>query len=150
MRTGFFLLLLFLGAAEGRASSAPLLGHWFFYKKIFRGVEMPEPPEATLRLHFEFHPGGISRLYWWHEGEPGRCAREGRYRVEGSVLVEEATWIDPSNHPSCGRDPDMQKGKVSRTRFFVRDGDLHTFLPFGDEELVYVWKRVGAASRFDR
>lgn len=139
----FLLLLLFSQAALAGGSQEELLGHWFFYKKIYQGAEMPGPPGATLRLHFEFLPDGASRLYWWHEGEGDRCAREGRYFVENGVIIEEATWVDPGNHPNCSRDPDMREGKTSRIPFRLVGGDLHLHLPLAGESLIYVWRKIG-------
>lgn len=138
--------LLFLLAGVAFLSSAVAadrpVGKWLFYKKIYRGMEMPEPPEATLRLHFEFAEDGSSRLYWWHEGEGDRCERAGRYTLDGNVIVEEATWVNPKNHPDCARDPDMQTGKVTRTPYEIRGGDLWLTLPFSDESLIYVWRKL--------
>lgn len=141
------LLLLFSGAslaADGAPPAPGIAGHWQFYMKIYQGIEMPESPSATLRLHFEFSQDGVSRLYWWHEGDSDHCRREGRYRVEGSTLVDEVTWVDPENTFGCGSDPDMQLGRVTRTPFSFRADDLVLDFHLGDEPLYMVWKRIGA------
>jgi hypothetical protein len=142
MEAVILLLCLMLLPFGAQASGASPVGHWLFYKKIYQGMEIPEPPGATLRLHFEFRADGASRLYWWHEGELDRCAREGRYFVENGVIVEEATRVDPENHPVCGRDPDMREGKVSRIPFRLDGKDLYLYLPLADDTLVYVWERI--------
>lgn len=134
-------LVLGLGAMPSFAEDS-LVGHWFYYEKIFQGQPMPEPPEATLRLHFEFYADGTDRLYWWHEGEEDLCSRTGKYRLEKGELVDTVIAVDPDNHPSCGRDPDMQLGKTTRTPYSYVGGDLHLALPFGEDTLVYVWKRM--------
>lgn len=125
----------------GELQEAPV-GHWFYYKKIYQGKEMPEPPHATLRLYYEFRADGTSRLYWWHEGENDLCDREGRYTIEGNVIVEKTTKVDPNNHPSCSRDPDMQEGKTTRIPFRMKSDGLHLYLPFSDDFLIYVWRNV--------
>lgn len=138
-------LLLFLQAYAGESASAisqqDLIGHWQFYKKIYRGIEMPEPPEATLRLHFEFYPDGTDRLFWWHEGEGDWCERIGKYSLEGQELVDEIVWVNPKNTMECARDPDMQKGRVTRTLISLEKGDLHFHLNLGDETLIYIWRK---------
>lgn len=122
-------------------SSPSVEGRWQFYKKIFKGQEMPEPPSATLRMFYEFTPQGESRLWWWHEGERDHCQRRGKFRVEGETLVDETTWIDPDNTMHCAQDPDMQPGKVSRTPFRFRGPDLSLELHINGEPLEMVWRR---------
>lgn len=137
------MVLFFLAAPSFAGGGGELLvGHWFYFKKIYQGREMLEPPEATLRLHYKFFADGTSRLYWWHDGEQDRCEREGRYHLENGTIVEEALNVDPGNHPFCSRDPDMQEGRVTRTRFEMVEGNLHLYLPFADDFLVYVWKKI--------
>lgn len=136
-----YLLFPVIGFA-GETDPSPV-GHWFYVMKIYRGHEMPEPPEASLRLHYEFRADGSSRLYWWHEGEADLCEREGRYRIEDGFIVEQALKVNPRNHPSCSRDPDMQEGRITRTRYELINGRLHLHLPLADEFLIYVWKKIG-------
>lgn len=133
-----FCLIASLACAEEPA----LPGHWQFYKKIFRGTEMPEPPSANLRMHFEFTEQGDSRLWWWHEGESDHCQRKGRWKLEENLLVDEVAWVDPENTPECAKDPDMQLGKVNRTPYKFRGPDLSLELHLGDEPLEMVWKRI--------
>ena len=134
------LLLTFLATTTAFAESLP--GKWFYYKKVYREQEMPEPPEATLRLFFEFTETGESRLYWWHEGQNDHCERRGRYYVEGEVLVDQVTWVDPKNTYGCSSDPDMRLGRVTRTLLHFSDRDLWLNIGLGNESLFYVWKRV--------
>lgn len=143
MRAALFLFLLLLYARASPASPG-LAGHWFYYMKIYQGQEMPEPPHATLRLHYEFTATGESRLYWWHEGQDDRCERRGRYFVSEGKIVDQVVWVDPSNHFACANDPDMQYGRVTRTPFHIYDGDLYLRIAFGNDELFYVWRKIGA------
>jgi hypothetical protein len=133
-------LLLFLWAEAGAASAVE--GHWFFYKKIYQKQEIPEPPGATLRMHFEFSPAGESSLYWWHEGEGDYCRRTGKYAVDGGHIVDEVTWVDPRNSKHCGQDPDMQLGRRTRSSFYFHGPDLAIRFHLGDEPLDLVWKKI--------
>ncbi len=137
----YAMAILNLCAGEARASE-PILGHWFFYKKIYLGHEMPEPPSATLRMHFEFEANGVSVLYWWHEGEGDFCRRRGKYSVQGSMLVDEVIWVDPDNSEKCSDDPDMQLGRKTKTPYYFRGPDLALKFHIGDEELDLVWKKL--------
>ena len=120
-----------------------IVGHWFYYKKIYKGTEMPEPPEATLRLHFEFYADGTDKLYWTHVGETDHCIRKGKYKFEKNELVDDVVWVDPDNSAECGRDPDMQQGKTTRTPIsFHENGDMWFHLFLGGDDLMYVWKRL--------
>lgn len=134
-------LLLLLVLSVFASADSSLDGHWQYVAKVYQGVTMPEPPEASLRLHFEFHDG-ISRLYWWHEGESDFCERLGKFDYVDGYLVDEVTWVNPRNTLECGRDPDMQQGRVSRTPVSFQDGQMVFHLVLGDEPLLYVWKRM--------
>ncbi len=136
------LWLLGLLATPSFAAEESVVGHWQYYKKIFDGQEMPEPPSATLRLHFQFSAEGESKLWWWHEGDTDHCQRKGKYKIEGNLLVDEVTWVDPENTQFCSEDRDMQLGKISRTPFKLADGDLSLELHLNDKPLYMVWKRL--------
>lgn len=140
------LALLFLLAPFASAGvnpgTEPVVGHWFFYKKLYQGQEMPEPPGATLRMHFEFLEGGESLLYWWHEGEGDHCKRKGKYYVEDGHIVDEVTWVDPENTMHCSQDPDMHLGRKTRTPYYFYGQDLALRFHLGDEPLDLIWKKM--------
>jgi hypothetical protein len=135
-----FLQLILSPAAP--AAQPTLVGHWVFFEKVYDGQEMPEPPTATLRMHFEFTAGGESRLYWWHEGDTDHCSRRGRYSVDGNTLVDEVTWVDPQNTRDCSDDPDMQPGRRTRTPFYFRGDNLAIRFQLDGSSLDMVWKKV--------
>jgi hypothetical protein len=139
-----FLLILTLVLPLQASAEDSLVGHWFYFLKIFRGQEMPERPEATLRLHYELYEDGRSHLYWWHEGEGDRCETMGLWSVEEGILVDKVTWVDPRNSMACGSDPDMQMGRVTRTPYSFDKGNLRLHLRLSDDWLIYVWKKIGA------
>lgn len=128
-------------AMDARAEDT-VVGHWAYFMKVYKGEEIPETPEDTLRLRYELKPDGASRLYWWHEGERDHCQRTGKYKIEDSILVDQTEWVDPANTQLCSQDPDMQPGKVTRTPFKFTDGNLVIRLQLGEEELFYVWRRI--------
>lgn len=136
------LLLLSLEAFAGVPAATPVDGHWLFYKKLYQGQEMPEGPNATLRMHFEFLPDGESLLYWWHEGEDDFCRRRGRFTVEADQIVDEVTWVDPANARICADDPDMRLGRKTRTPYYFYGPDLALRFHLGDENLDFVWKKI--------
>ncbi len=142
------ILLALLSTLPAHAGDAPsLVGKWTFYKKVFDGQEMPESPQASLRLHFDFSASGDSSLYWWHEGDTDHCAQKGRYHVEGQTLVDEITWVDPANTVDCSSDPDMQQGRTTRTPFYFRGDDLAIRFQINGDPLDMVWKRTEAEGK---
>ena len=141
--------LLFVGGLSAQAMGNPterILGKWFFYKKIYQNIEMPEPPEATLRLFFEFFPDGTDHLYWTHVGENDICERKGKYRLTnnstGFTLSDEILWVNPKNSGECSRDPDMQVGRKTNTPASFMGNDFALHLDLGGDPLIYVWKKV--------
>lgn len=144
MKKFFFLLLLLFTPVFAQAS---IVGHWFYYEKIYRGQLMPEPPESTLRLHFRFSATGESQLTWWHEGSPEFCERKGSYSVENNLLIDTVIWLNPANSHECSADPDMQLGRVTKTPISFEGPDLFLHLHIGDDPLIYVWKRLDPEDR---
>ncbi len=141
-RSFLLALLLFSPVLLAGTPSPSVTGHWFFYKKIYQKQEMPEPPDASLRMHFEFTDEGQSLLYWWHEGENDFCRRHGEYFLTEGVIVDKVTWVDPENSRECGSDPDMQLGRITRTPYYFHNGDLAIRFHLGDEPLDLVWKKI--------
>jgi hypothetical protein len=135
------LLLTLLLTLSAAAADSTIVGHWLYYKKIFRDIPMPEPPHAPLRLRFDFFPDGTNRLYWWREGQGDWCERMGKYRLEDGILEDKVTWVNPRNSAECARDPDMQLGRVTRTPVTFVDGDFHLHLHLGDDPLCMSGKR---------
>lgn len=139
--------MLVLGSSAAKAED-PIVGRWMYFMKVYQGQEMPEGPEATLRLFFEFSADGKSKLYWYHQGERDHCTRTGHYVVEKGMLVDTVDWVDPKNTYGCDQDPDMQNGKVTRTPIsFDKQGNLMMELQLGEEQLFYVWKKTGETGK---
>ncbi|MCO5143348.1 MAG: hypothetical protein M9962_09690 [Oligoflexia bacterium] len=136
----FFFSIFYALTTEAMPPS--IVGHWFYYKKIYQGQEYPERPSSTLRLHFEFNEDGESHLYWWHEGLGDHCSRKGRFYIENDHIVDEVVWVDPNNTADCAYDPDMQKGRKTKTPYYFILDDLVVRFHIGGEPLDYVWKRI--------
>lgn len=142
-----FALLLWLATAPVQAAEMPeartsVVGHWQFSGKIYNGTEMPEDPDARLRMFFTFYANGESRLAWYHTDENFHCQRKGRYQVVGDQIQEEVTWVDPKNSYGCGDDPDMQLGKKSKTPFYFRGADFVLRFFLNEDPLDLIWKRI--------
>ena len=138
----FILILLWCFPSLVWAADPSVVGHWFFYKKVYQGEDMLEPPGATLRLHFEFSAKGESFLYWWHEGAGDHCARRGQYTFNGGVLFDEIVWVDPKNSPECADDQDMQMGRKTKTPIHFIGDDLAIQFQLDGEPLDMVWKKI--------
>ncbi|MGZ3694271.1 MAG: hypothetical protein ACXWQO_08725 [Bdellovibrionota bacterium] len=142
MKISYFLFLLILNFAPVAKAADSIVGSWAYFLKIYEGQEMPEPPTATLRLRYEFTNAGASHLYWWHEGDADLCERRGKFRLEQGYLVDQVVWVNPKNAYGCNQDPDMQNGKITRTPVYFENSNLVMRLQFGEEELLYVWKKM--------
>lgn len=136
-----YLLFFFLLSPLAIADDKPV-GRWAYFMKVYRGQDMPEGPEDTLRLRYELTAEGKSHLYWWHEGEHDHCHRRGSYTIEEEKIHDQTEWVDPENTPECAKDPDMQENRLTKTPFSFRDGNLMLHLQLGEEEIFYVWRRL--------
>lgn len=133
---GIFLL----GSISFSASDqphCPIEGKWSIFQVIYRGT--PKEPTHTL-LEFDFEDGN-SRLYWKQLDSEGFCERKRKYKYSYPLVEDEVTWTNPANLIECSMDPDMRVGHRSITRAENVDGMLRLYLPLGDEELTYVFKR---------
>jgi hypothetical protein len=148
--TAVLLFATLVGSGTAFADFTPpvIVGHWLFYMKVYQGQEMPEPPQASLQMHFDFTAAGESTLSWRHTVDTDHCLRKAIYRIVGSVLEEEVVWLDPENTMDCSSDPDMQLGKKSRTPFYFRGNDLAIQFQINGEPLDMVWKRIPAKTNF--
>lgn len=135
-------LLALLHAPAFAADAPSIVGNWVYYKKIYQGQEMPEEPNATLRLHFDFTADGNSHLYWWHEGDSDHCSRTAKYHLDGANLVEESLVIDPKNTQDCGSDPDMQPKDKATTPISFNGDDLVIRFHLNTDPLDFVWKKT--------
>lgn len=138
----YLIVAIFLTSLRAEAIPPSIIGHWLYYKKIYEGVEYPEGPNATLRLHFIFFENGESHLYWWHEGLDDHCSRKAKFKVVEDKIEEEIIWVDPNNTADCSYDPDMQMGKKAKIPYFFYGEDFVIRFHIGAEPLDYIWKRI--------
>lgn len=136
------LILTLMIPFFARANETPwIVGNWEYFMKVYQNVEMPKSPNDPNYLKFDFTLEGQSRLYWGNTELKTHCNRLGEYKLEGELLVDKVTWVDPENTFGCGNDPDMQLGKVTRTAVFQKNGFFYLVLNLGNEPLYYVWKK---------
>lgn len=116
-------------------------GEWEFYKKIYMGEEMPHSPDDPMHLQFAYTNSGESRIWWWNDFVEDHCNRKGVYEIDGNFIVDKVIWVDPTNSVSCSSDPDMQLGKITKTPFELKNGDLYLEFNLSDEKLYYVLRK---------
>lgn len=135
-----WLAAILIGGQALAASASPIEGRWRHVKMIVRDQELP-PRDPNLELTFEFFPDAQSRLYWTRDEGRSFCERRGQYSYDGRLLTERIVWVNPANRADCAQDPDMQLDRQTSTPVDVREDELRLHLPFGGEELVYVFAR---------
>jgi hypothetical protein len=122
--------------------SFSLIGSWVFDEVIYRGERAPRPNE-DLKLCAEYDDEGKSHLIWFREGEDGFCERWGTYKFADGQLIDQITRVNQKNAAECATDPDMQPDKVTETPVeLVSEDEMHMTLRLGDEDLIYIWKRM--------
>ncbi|RME14817.1 MAG: hypothetical protein D6797_07995 [Bdellovibrio sp.] len=141
-----FLLFLFFswGAQTHNQSSSctlnKIFGVWQYYKFIYEGKEHP-PLHPDLQMIFEFNPNGTNRLYWTYKGQNLFCERKGQYIYKDCVLLDKITWVNPNNSPNCASDPDMRKGRITKTKLQIINGELYLWLSLAGKPFIYVWRK---------
>ncbi len=139
------ILILFLlfagGSMEARSlPHDPIVGSWIYDGFSFEGHRYPNP-NPDLVLKFQFTPDQKARLNWHRLNESGFCEREAEYRVQDQILHQVVTWVNPENNSDCGRDPDMQLGRETQTRFAIEGCELHFYFDLNGREFIYILKR---------
>lgn len=123
------------------STSQDLLGKWqaigYFYQGSF-----VQPKDPRLLLTFEFFKDGTDTLFWKYKGQNDFCERRGHWKVKEGKLEDEVFWLHPQNGKDCGGDPDMQVGKINISPFWVEKDQLFVEIPLGQENLIYVWKKI--------
>lgn len=118
-----------------------ITGRWQYDGFFFQDHRYPNP-NPHLQVLFTFNADRTARLFWRRDDQPGFCERTGTWRLEGEELVQDSTWFNPANDPSCGQDPDMQPGRSTRNRIAVHDEELDLYMKLDSRDFLYVLKRV--------
>lgn len=119
-------------------------GMWRFVGFQYRDQWHP-PLNPDLLLVFGFRSDGSSLVYWTRLNENGFCERRGSYRLlEGNILEDRVTWLNPDNSMDCGKDPDMRLGTVTRTPVMVKENQFFLHLGLGGEPFAYIFDRAGS------
>jgi hypothetical protein len=117
-----------------------LSGEWKYEELIYRGERIPRP-DPNLSLTWTFYSNGTERLIW-HRGGKDFCERFSLYSYTSGILHENTFAINPNNAAECQKDPDMQLNRQTQTPLDITDTELLLHVPLGDEEIIYVLKKV--------
>ena len=135
-----FLIALLIVIAQQSAFGQALLGEWKYEELIYQGQRI-QRPDPNLNLTWTFYPNGTERLYW-DRGGKDFCERFARFKFEAGILSESTFAISPDNATECQKDPDMQVGRQTQSKLDVTNTELLLHVPLGDEEIIYVLKKV--------
>lgn len=122
-----------------------LIGLWLYASLIYQGQPIPRPDEKLI-MHFIFNNSTENEILYHRQNETGFCRRTAKYSVVNDQLIQEVIAVDPLNAPYCSEDTDMRIGFKSVSKFEVKGDEMYLYLPLGEEEIIYVWKRQAAES----
>lgn len=115
-----------------------IVGQWKYSAYSYEGRRQPMP-NPDLDLRFTFFADKTSTLKWSYANEEGFCERQGLYEIDNDGwLFQKVTWVNPGNHFSCSRDPDMQMGKESLTRVQIKEDELWLELELNGQPFIYI------------
>lgn len=120
-----------------------VIGTWQYVGFQYEGNYYPNP-NPKLVVIFEFEENGISHLKWHRKGENGFCEREAQYKVEGEFLHQKVVWVNPGNHISCSKDPDMQLGSETKTKLLFQGERLGLVLSLKGQDFIYLLEEVSS------
>jgi len=135
-----YLMAMLILLAHQSTFAEILLGEWKYEELIYRGNRIPRP-DPNLNLTWTFYLNGTERLYW-DRGDMSFCERFARFKYGFEILSEKVFAVNPDNASDCQKDPDMQMGRQTHTNLEVRDSEMLLHVPLGDEEIIYVLKKV--------
>ena len=118
-----------------------LIGLWLFTSVFYQG-QLIDPPNPNLKMYYTFQNEYQNEIYYYRTDETGFCRRWANYEINNSFLNQTIQKTDPDNNSNCGTDTDMQLGSTSAVHFEIIDEKLHLFLPFGDEEIQYIFDKL--------
>lgn len=136
-----FIAMLSLLCGGPVFAGTPLKGVWKFSGVVYRGQEMPLP-NPKLNMTWTFFENNTARLYWDREGEIGFCERFSTYQLVDNFLDESVFAVNPNNAFECARDLDMQVGRKTKTKIELQETRTLLFFQLGDEEIVYILKKI--------
>lgn len=135
-----FLITIFILFSYQLSFAEALLGEWKYEELIYQGQRI-QRPDPNLNLTWTFYRNGTERLYWDRSGKDF-CERFARYNYALGILNENTFAINPDNASECQKDPDMQADRQTQTQLDITNTELQLHVPLGDEEIIYVLKKV--------
>jgi hypothetical protein len=144
------LIVIFTLVAGVASAEENISGIWKYVGYKFQGVQQPLP-NPDLDLRFNFGKKQTSYLQWYYQNEKGVCQRQAYYEVRpGNLLYQRVTWVNPNNHFSCAKDPDMQLGSESWTPFQIENDQLLFELELNGSPFIFILDRLGQADRLEK
>ncbi len=141
-----FIVLLFSALLVGTGAQADLAndlqGNWRYDGFFYQGHRYPNP-NPDLKLTFTFNADNTARLYWKRDNENGFCERKGTWSLQGDVLIQTTTWLNPANDSSCGQDSDMQMGRMTQNQVTLTKDQLSLHMDLNGQEFLYILIRIG-------
>lgn len=148
-KSGTIALILF----STHLSAQNIIGEWKYvaYRYLGREYNISDP---RLDLRFKFDSSGTSTLFWTRGTMEERCERKADYLVSINqpakpVLYQKVVWVNPENHFSCARDPDMKLNQETLTPFETIGSRLELELTLSGEPFFYILEAVPLSSRGD-
>ena len=124
----------------GQLETSSYYGEWKYIGFIYDGRNYPAP-NPKLYLSFTFFPTQEVRLYWKRDDEDHFCERLADYEITEGFLKQTIVWVNPENHFSCSKDPDMQMGKQTRNKIEWDDKQMKLYLELSGKPLIYLLNR---------
>lgn len=135
-----YLIAIFILFNQHSAIAEVLLGEWKYEELIYQGQRI-QRPDPNLNLTWTFFSNGTERLFW-NRGGKDFCERFASFKFEAGILFENSFAVNPGNASECNKDPDMQTGRQTQSKLNITDTELLLHVPLGDEEIIYVLKKV--------
>lgn len=125
-----------------KTESNHLMGKWQFYQYEYRG-QVFESPNPYLNEYLFFSAHEVT-LFYEKTNEGFFCERKAiyQYSQNDQELVQSISWVNPKNSSNCSQDPDMELGNHLRNKAYLKNNDLYLHTPFGEEELIFIWKKT--------
>ena len=145
MKSISLILIPFLGMLLPKIvwsqPSCNMLGEWKYVAFEYEGETQPLPnPDLDLRFIFSID---TVLLKWHYEREDEFCESLSEYDLrENNWMYQKVFWLNPNNHSSCAKDPDMKLGKESLTHYSCPENKFFLDLELGGKPFVLVLEKI--------
>lgn len=123
------------------AGDHKLVGTWHYV--AYRYADNTLPVQSGVDLRFRFDDSGEAALRWTYGDENEFCQRSAVFNTNVTgVIYQHVTSVDPLNHSSCVKDPDMQLGRETYTKYNFEAEHLLMELSLSGEPFTYIFERI--------